>query len=94
MKNRNVTFLVVCLFKSNLNFISKYFTCNCLGKEFVLSNLPQVQSNLSLLTISVTARRLTQFKPKVIATDFQKKAKIVMFDNYSSGLFIQVQIWY
>ena len=49
--------------------------------------------SLIVLTILVALRPLTQFQPKIRATNLQKSAKICLtFDNYFSELFTEVQI--
>ena len=72
----------------------KYFVNDCLWKHFFASNSPQTPSNLIYLTILVTLRPFTHFKPKFGAIKLQKSATFALLGNCFSDLFTEVEIWY
>ena len=69
-----------------------YFVHDCVWKQFFACNLSQSLSKLIFWTILVTMRLFTQFQLKIKATKLQKKLNLVLFDNYFSDLFTEVQI--
>ena len=56
----------------------KYFVNYIFWKQFIASNSPQSPSNAIHLTILVTVRLFTHFKPDTRAIKLQKSAKICL----------------
>ena len=78
LKKKKLNFSGSALFHIKTRVCLKFFVNDCLCKQLFASSLPQTPSNLICLTIFVTLRPLTQFQPKIRATNMQKSAKICL----------------
>ena len=89
-KKQKLNFSHSMLFHMKIKVCLILFVNNCLCKQFLDSNSPQTPSNLIRLTVSTTLRPLTQFSPKIRATNLPKMPKVlklVLLDNYFPDLF-------
>ena len=73
----------------------KHFVNDRLWKTFLDSTWPGIPSNLISLTILVTLRPSTLFKPKIRAIKLQKMAlKFTLLGNCFSDLSTEIEIRY
>ena len=64
------------LFHMKTRVFLKFFMNHCLWKQFLDSNSPSGNSSLICFIIFVNLRPMTQFSPKVGATNLENSAKI------------------
>ena len=70
----------------------KYFVNDCLWKPFFDYNSPQITLKLISMTILVTLRPFTLFKPKITAIKLKKRAKLCLTGYLFSDLCTKVEI--
>ena len=76
-KNR-IFFCRSALFHMKTRVCLIYFVNHCFWKQFLVSSTPHTTSSFICLTTFVNLGPLTQFLPKVRATNLQKSAKICL----------------
>ena len=92
-EKQKLNFSHSALFHMKTRVCLRYFVNenDCLWKQFLASNLPQIPSNLICLTNFVNLRPWYSLNLKLEQVICTKKLKMGLLDNYISDLFIEIQ---